>query len=75
MPIYEYVCSSCGHQFEELAPASKRTAADCPSCGKKRAERKLSVFAAHENAPSPGAAGPPGPCGRCGDPGGSCALT
>jgi len=49
MPIYEYLCSSCGRSFEELA----RTMDDpegliCPQCGSRKVERQLSVFAARQ---------------------------
>jgi putative FmdB family regulatory protein len=40
MPIYEYRCGSCEHEFEELA-AMNAPAPPCPKCGKK-SERQLS---------------------------------
>ena len=45
MPIYEYSCKSCGHQFEELVRGDEKPA--CPACGKKQLERQWSVPAAH----------------------------
>jgi len=71
MPIYEYACRSCGHEFETLVRAS--TVPDCPSCHSTELEKKLSVFAtasATEAEPSAGA------CGTCGNQGGpgSCAF-
>jgi putative FmdB family regulatory protein len=45
MPIYEYACKSCGHEFEELVRDATQPA--CPSCGKRGAERQMSVPAAH----------------------------
>lgn len=45
MPIYEFVCKSCGHEFEELvqsAAAVKKLT--CPSCQAKDLTQKLSVF-------------------------------
>ena len=45
MPIYEYICSDCGSEFELLRALSQAgEAASCPSCH-KTAERKLSTFA------------------------------
>jgi len=44
MPIYEYACLECGLEFEELVRGDERPA--CPSCGKDRLERRMSVSAA-----------------------------
>jgi putative FmdB family regulatory protein len=34
MPIYDYVCSACGHGFERIRRVHERTAAlACPQCG------------------------------------------
>ena len=45
MPIYEYACKKCGHEFEELVRAGEQP--PCPKCGEARkVERKLSTFAA-----------------------------
>lgn len=43
MPIYEYECRGCGHQFELLV--LKGTVAACPSCESQDLERLLSGFA------------------------------
>lgn len=32
MPIYEYQCRSCGHEFEELQKFSDDPLVDCPAC-------------------------------------------
>ena len=32
MPIYEFTCTECGHEHEELVKIGVR-AYDCPSCG------------------------------------------
>ena len=32
MPIYEYVCSDCGHEFEKLQKMSDAPLSDCPAC-------------------------------------------
>jgi putative FmdB family regulatory protein len=45
MPIYEYACNECGHEFEFLLRGEEKPS--CPSCGKKRLTRMLSVSAAH----------------------------
>ena len=42
MPIYEYECKQCGHQFETLVRAS--TVANCPTCASTNLDKKLSLF-------------------------------
>jgi len=72
MPIYEYACRKCGHEFETLVRSGN--VPDCPSCRSTELEKKLLVFAtAGSNAEAAPAAGP---CGACGHPGGpgACAL-
>lgn len=72
MPMYEYACRACGHQFEKLVKTfdAAKEAAECPSCHSKQTGRELSVFAvgadgAKAPAPTGGgcACGGPGPCG------------
>jgi putative FmdB family regulatory protein len=72
MPIYEYSCSKCGHEFETLVRSS--AVPDCPSCHSTELRKKLSVFATAASQPE--AAPAVGPCGACGNPNGpgSCAL-
>ena len=43
MPIYEYECRRCGHEFELLVLAA--TVTECPSCQSRELERLLSGFA------------------------------
>ena len=47
MPIYEYACEKCGHQFEALQRMSETASPSCEKCGAKRARRKFSTFAMH----------------------------
>lgn len=42
MPIYEYRCAACGHDFERYVPSGSAAAA-CPSCQSPDVTRKLSV--------------------------------
>jgi putative FmdB family regulatory protein len=45
VPIYEFVCESCGHRFEELVGTHVgRRAAEvaCPECGSAKVERLVS---------------------------------
>jgi putative FmdB family regulatory protein len=43
MPIYEYLCSGCGHEFEKLVFRRDQTVV-CPACGIEEVEKKPSVF-------------------------------
>jgi putative FmdB family regulatory protein len=43
MPIYEYECRGCGHQFELLVLA--KTVAACPECNSQELEQLISGFA------------------------------
>jgi putative FmdB family regulatory protein len=43
MPIYDYKCRTCGHQFEALVRGSDKTV--CPSCRGTDLEQLLSMFA------------------------------
>lgn len=41
MPIYDYKCSSCGAEFEELVKLGETP--NCPSCNGKDLEKLLSL--------------------------------
>lgn len=73
MPIYEYACRTCGHEFETLVRSD--AAPNCPSCRSTDLAKKLSVFATAQSTPDtmPGA---PYPCASCGHPDGpgSCGV-
>ncbi len=71
MPIFEYRCDPCGHQFETLVRGAETPA--CPTCASTALTKQLSRFTASSRAPAPLPA--PGSCGTCGDPRGpgSCA--
>jgi putative FmdB family regulatory protein len=42
MPIYEYACSACGHQFEEWQKMSDKPVRTCPKCKAKKVEKLIS---------------------------------
>jgi putative FmdB family regulatory protein len=73
MPIYEYVCEHCRHQFELLLRGSEKPV--CPSCGRSKLNKLLSVPAAHVASSKPSC--PARDLGVCGMPqcgGGLCGL-
>ncbi len=41
MPIYEYKCSGCGHEFEELVRVGETP--DCPACKGRDLQRLVSL--------------------------------
>ncbi len=41
MPIYEYVCTACQHEFETLVLGGRVPA--CPACNSEALERLLSL--------------------------------
>jgi putative FmdB family regulatory protein len=41
MPIYEYVCAKCGHDFEIMQKFSDKALQKCPKC-KGRVKKKIS---------------------------------
>ena len=43
MPIFEYICKECEHEFEALVFGQQK--AECPKCKSKKLEPQLSVFA------------------------------
>ncbi|MDX2111087.1 MAG: zinc ribbon domain-containing protein [Verrucomicrobiota bacterium] len=71
MPIYEYHCESCEHDFELLVNASSTP--ECPDCHSKKLSKKFSTFAAagtqtrvaapHKHTPTCGCGKPHGSCG------------
>ena len=45
MPIYEYACVSCEHQFETIQRVGEDPLEDCPECGKAELKKLVSVAA------------------------------
>jgi putative FmdB family regulatory protein len=64
MPIFEYLCESCGHKFEAILFGAQMP--ECPKCHTEKLEKQLSVFAVTK--PSGGAEAGMG----CGKP--SCCM-
>ena len=43
MPIYEYRCGACGHEFEVIQKMSDQPMTDCPACGKAALSKLVSA--------------------------------
>jgi putative FmdB family regulatory protein len=43
MPTYEYGCSECGHEWEEIQRITAPPLEVCPKCGKTSAHRLISA--------------------------------
>lgn len=43
MPIYEYVCNECGHDFDALQKMSDAPLRDCPACEKSALKKIISA--------------------------------
>ena len=78
MPIFEYVCKECQHEFEALVFGKQK--AECPKCQSKKLEPQFSVFAVSAKSGASAqpsfSEGPAGPCGSCGNARGpgACSL-
>lgn len=42
MPLYEYACSACQHEFEEIMSVGDTATPPCPKCGATQTRRLLS---------------------------------
>jgi|TARA_A100000164_G_scaffold256662_1_gene228749 putative FmdB family regulatory protein len=43
MPIYEYKCSKCEHQFEVIQRFSDNPVESCPECNEKQVKKLVSA--------------------------------
>jgi len=43
MPIYPYVCTACGHEFDTLQKISDDPLTDCPGCGEPSLRKRLAA--------------------------------
>jgi len=41
MPTYDYICESCGYEFERFQSIAARPIRKCPKCGKGRLKRLI----------------------------------
>src|SRR5688572_23026887 len=45
MPVYEYQCGACSHEFEEWQKITSDPVKTCPKCGKDEVQRLISQTA------------------------------
>jgi putative FmdB family regulatory protein len=46
MPLFEFVCTTCKGEFEELVrSANAIDEVECPECGSPKVQKKISTFA------------------------------
>jgi putative FmdB family regulatory protein len=43
MPIYEYQCGQCGHQFDAIQKFSDAPLSECPECKELALKKKISA--------------------------------
>ncbi len=69
MPIFEYHCQSCNHDFEKLV-FGRDPVVECPLCGQNKVEKLMSTCAAKVGYKFTSASSPKSSCGSCSS--GSC---
>ena len=42
MPLYEYICTECGHEFDRIQSFSANPIRVCEKCGQESVKKKLS---------------------------------
>ena len=58
MPIYEYLCLKCGHQFDNLELPSESGNAQCPHCESYNCEKLLSAHGGYQMSSGGGSTRP-----------------
>lgn len=65
MPMYEYMCITCGNTYEKLLPMSKADdGQECPKCGSEKSQRQLSAFSFGGGSSNSGGSFAPAPVSR-----------
>ncbi|NPV44469.1 FmdB family zinc ribbon protein [Koleobacter methoxysyntrophicus] len=50
MPIYDFKCKDCGHEFSTLTSHRNRDAVKCPECNSKNIKQEFKPFAIGSNS-------------------------
>jgi len=74
MPLFDFVCRSCGEEFETLVMGNEKPT--CPKCQSADLKKQMSTFSTRSGGTETGAAGSSGAGGsKCsGCAGGSCST-
>lgn len=64
MPLFEYECRECGHQFEALVIGARKTV--CPKCKSEDLEKRVSRVGIGGSSNSGGWSRPSSGCGSGG---------
>ena len=60
MPMYQYACRACGHDFEKrLRMSQSGETQACPSCGSMETRKRIGSFAVGGATAAPRRSGPP----------------
>ena len=65
MPIYEFVCNSCGNEFEAIVSSTDTTSVSCDSCKSGDVKKVMSASSIKVGGAS-GTALPAAGCGKSG---------
>ena len=57
MPLFEFTCTECGHQFETLVMGNRLPA--CPKCSSESLDKRYSTFGARSSSGSAQPSGAP----------------
>jgi putative FmdB family regulatory protein len=71
MPIFEYSCQACSHEFELLVRGDAKPV--CPACESDGLKKKFSLFVVGGAPPAARAKPPESACSGC-EMSGSCAM-
>ena len=64
MPLFDFICRSCGKEFETLVMGSSKPS--CPDCKSEDLEKQMSVFAQRSSgSSSSGSSGSGAGCSNC----------
>lgn len=60
MPMYQYACKDCGHDFEKrLRMSQSGSVQECPHCGSRETRKRLGAVAVSTGAPTQRISAPP----------------
>ncbi len=72
MPIYEYRCEKCGHQFDYFARTQSDKPQKCEKCGAEQLSKQFSSFAAVSGSSAGAASCSTGACAPAACATGAC---